>query len=212
MAISIKDIREKDFSTERNGYNCDEVDDFLDELAAQTEELAKEQAHLEVENRKANAEIASLRKALADAKAEAEEAVKAAEKAAKEAAEEAAANVPAVQEAAPTFNEPSYFKNLETTLRETLISAQRIADETIDEANKQASKIVSDAENEAARLKAESDEALAKAQAESDERLAKAQADYEGIVAAGKSYHSAFRALVEEQNRLLNESSLNAEN
>ena len=43
MAISIKEITNKQFSfQESNGYNCDEVDDFLDALAAQMTELVRE--------------------------------------------------------------------------------------------------------------------------------------------------------------------------
>ena len=110
MAITVNDIRNKQFKMEGRGYNCDEVDDFLDALAEQTEKLIRENT--------------SLKNELAAAKEQAE-AAKAAEKTALE-----AVHTPAVQQdAPPTFNEPSYFKNLETTLRETLISAQRIADE-----------------------------------------------------------------------------------
>ena len=36
MAISVKDIQEKEFPTQANGYAVEQVDDFLDEIAAQT--------------------------------------------------------------------------------------------------------------------------------------------------------------------------------
>ena len=43
--------------------------------------------------------------------------------------EEPKNEVAPVTQADSAYDEPSYFKNLETTLRETLINAQRIADE-----------------------------------------------------------------------------------
>ena len=93
MAITVNDIRNKQFKMEGRGYNCDEVDDFLDALAEQTEKLIRENT--------------SLKNELAAAKEQAE-AAKAAEKTALE-----AVHTPAVQQdAPPTFNEPSYFKNL----------------------------------------------------------------------------------------------------
>ena len=133
-------------------------------------------------------EAAALREELAGAKKAAET------------AKEQAASVPAVkEETAPTFNEPSYFKNLETTLRETLISAQRIADETIDDARKKARRIVSDAEEQAANT-----------EAQAQQKLSEIRADYEQVRNAGEEYHRAFSKLVEEQNKLLKESSLYA--
>ena len=51
---------------------------------------------------------------------------------------------------ASAINEPQYFKNLELTLRDTLISAQKIADETVAEARKKANQMIAAAEeNEA---------------------------------------------------------------
>ena len=42
MAISVKDIKEKDFSSQKHGYSIEEVDDFLDEIADQVSELIRE--------------------------------------------------------------------------------------------------------------------------------------------------------------------------
>ena len=39
MAITIKDIHEKEFTKQVRGYSIDEVDDFLDELADQMEAM-----------------------------------------------------------------------------------------------------------------------------------------------------------------------------
>ena len=169
MAITVNDIRNKQFKMEGRGYNCDEVDDFLDALAEQTEKLIRENTSL---------------------KKEQAEAAKAAEKTALE-----AVHTPAVQQdAPPTFNEPSYFKNLETTLRETLISAQRIADETIDDARKKARRIVAEAEEHVNTL-----------QEQSAQKMAEARADYDALKNASEEYRRNFTSLVEEQTRLLKE-------
>ncbi|NLG26194.1 MAG: DivIVA domain-containing protein, partial [Clostridiales bacterium] len=37
MAITVKEIHEKEFSRQVRGYNIDEVDDFLDAIASQLE-------------------------------------------------------------------------------------------------------------------------------------------------------------------------------
>ena len=113
MAITDNEIRAKEFPIVKNGYDRDEVGDFLDELADQTQELGETNMNLLKEIESLKAELAALKKEKAEAEEKAQQVV----------------NAPAVKEdGAVTFNEPSYFKNLETTLRETLISAQRIAE------------------------------------------------------------------------------------
>ncbi len=195
MAITVTDIREKEFKTEMRGYSRDEVDDFLDELAEQTEELAVENDRMSEEAAKAAEEIETLKAQLEEAIAH----IKELEASPAAAPAPAAVTAPAVVEEAglPTFNEPSYFKNLETTLRETLISAQRIADETIDDARKKAKTIISEAEEQAAA-----------AEAESRKKLDAARADYEAIRSAGEQYHAAFAKLIEEQSKVLKDSPL----
>lgn len=193
MAITVDDIRSKEFKTEMRGYSRDEVDDFLDELADQTEELAEE-------NERLNAEAASAAEEIETLKAQLDEAIAhIRELEAAPAAEPVKAEVPAVKEEAglPTFNEPSYFKNLETTLRETLISAQRIADETIDDARKKARAIVEEAEQQAASI-----------DAEAQKKLNETRTEYETLRGAAKQYHENFSRLIEEQSRTLKESPL----
>ena len=47
MAISVRDIQEKEFATQaKNGYNVEEVDDFLDEIAEQLSALVRENLEL----------------------------------------------------------------------------------------------------------------------------------------------------------------------
>ncbi len=179
MAITVKEINEKQFTLVKNaqGYNPDEVDNFLDELAAQTDALIRENLAYKQSVAAANAQIASLRS---------ENEALVAEKAAQ----------PEVEDD-PAFNEPSYFKNLETTLRETLISAQRIADETVENARKQAAKIVEEAEIQAANLTSDA-----------TQKLENANAEFAALKESFAEYHRNFSALVDGQAKLLSESPL----
>ena len=171
MAITVKDIHEKEFSKQVRGYSIEEVDDFLDELAAQLEALIKE-------NREARAAL---------------EAAKAAP-----VVVSAPAAAPVVVEAqpapqpAPLMDEPQYFKNLETTLRETLINAQRLADETVAEARKKANALVASAEEQAAALTS-----AAKAEAEG------VRAESEEMKKAAEDYRARFLRLLEDQLHIL---------
>ena len=106
MAISVKDIKEKDFSSQKHGYSIEEVDDFLDEIADQVSELIRE--NLALKN--------SLQQA-----------------------QNTPAPEPVVIEketAKPEFDDQGYFRNLENAMRESLINAQRIAEETRQAAEK----------------------------------------------------------------------------
>ena len=92
------DIENKKFAKQKiGGYNCGEVDDFLDELTDEYEKLYKENIAL-----KTNQEELS--------------------------------------------NNVGEYKNIETTLQNTLIIAQKTADEIQEVAKKQAEQIIKDAE------------------------------------------------------------------
>lgn len=169
MSITVSEIRNKEFSKSGRGYNLDEVDDFLDALADQTEKLVRDNVALRNEVKEANDALA--------------------------AAQEEAAQ--AQENAGPAFNEANYIKNLETTLRETLISAQRIADETVAEARKEAERIVSEAQEQAKAMTAEA-----------EAKSAEANANFEAIKNASEEYRSAFNNLLEGQAKLLKDSSM----
>ena len=185
MPISVKDIQEKEFSRQkRDGYNIEEVDDFLDEISDQLSVLIREnmaQAEqvkaLQTENEKLEASASAPAPA---------------------AAEPVPAPIPAPVEAVssdePAYDEPSYFKNLQLTLRDTLINAQRIADETVAEARKKAQEVITGAEEQAATTVSN-----AKAEAES----VKAEAD--NIRKTIATYRANFRRLVEGQVQVLKE-------
>ena len=98
--ITPLDIENKRFSKQMKGYNCEEVDEFLDELTLEYGKIYKE-----------NAELKSQREDLDDSVGK--------------------------------------YKNIENTLQNTLVMAQKTADEITDVAKKQAEQIVKDAEHQA---------------------------------------------------------------
>ena len=92
------DIENKRFGKQMmNGYNVDEVDDFLDELTLEYGKLYKENAELKERREELDTDVGK-------------------------------------------------YKDLETTLKNTLVMAQKTADEITDVAKKEAEQIVKDAE------------------------------------------------------------------
>ncbi|HIS03650.1 MAG TPA: DivIVA domain-containing protein [Candidatus Pullichristensenella avicola] len=177
MPISVRDIQEKEFSRQkRDGYNIEEVDDFLDEISDQLSVLIRENMALAEQVKSLQAENEKL---AAGAPAAAEPAP------APASAEPAPASEPA-------YDEPSYFKNLELAMRDTLVNAQRIADDTVAEARKKAQELISSAEEQAA-----STVSNAKAEAEG----VKAEAD--SVRKTIDNYRASFRRLVEGQVQVL---------
>ena len=69
MAISVKDIQEKEFPTQANGYAVEQVDDFLDEIAAQLGTLIRENLALAGHVKKLEEELDESRKTAEEAKA-----------------------------------------------------------------------------------------------------------------------------------------------
>lgn len=211
MAISVRDIQEKVFTTQAtNGYNVEQVDDFLDELSEQTGTLIRENLELNDQVRQLEAELAEANKATAEAQAQ-----------------------------TPDYNEKDYFQNLQNAMRDSLIGAQRIADETVDEANLKAQKTLSCAQEKAdllsvnSRAQAEKLVADAKAQAEKLSVDSKAQAERliadakakvekltndtksevemltaraDALKASAKSFKADFTHLLEQQTSLLRDS------
>ena len=166
MAISVRDIQEKEFGTQgKGGYNVEEVDDFLDEIAEQLAGLVKENLEM--------------KKQLTELAAEAE--------AAKQAAIEA-------EKKTPDYNEKGYFDNLQKSMREAMIGAQRIADETRAEA--EAQEVADDTLNKA---QADAEKITGDAQG----RLEALTQQYEALKAAAKAFKADFSSLIEAQSDLL---------
>ena len=162
MPISVKDIKEKDFTAQKHGYAIEEVDDFLDEIAEQVSEIIKENLLLKDKLAKV------------------------------ESAPPPAPVVIQKESAKPDIDDEGYFKNLESAMRDSLINAQRIAEETKKKADKEAQDAVSNA-----RAKAEA--MMAEAKAEVDAMKAEAQSVRDAIA----KYRGDFRALIEEQIKVL---------
>ena len=189
MAITVRDIQEKEFFTqETGGYNIEQVDDFLDEIAEQMGVLIRENLDLNERLRQMDGELLAAQKA----------------------AEDAAART-------PDYNEKDYFQNLQSAMRESLIGAQRIADETIEEASQKAQKLLSDAQAEAEKVtvesKAQAEALVANAQAKADRISANAKSEIEALEAriaalkaSAKSFKADFTKLIEDQTALLRDS------
>lgn len=171
MAISVKDIQEKEFTTVAdNAYDALQVDDFLDELAAQIGAMNSENLSL-------NSRVKELEEALAAAKAENAD----------------------MEKKLPDYNETGYFKNLESAMRESLVGAQRIADETISEANKKAQQTVDTANEQAEKTIAD---AKAQAQTETERAekvVAELKAESDRLHGVVEAYRANFQKLLDEQ-------------
>jgi len=179
MAITVKDINEKVFTKQVRGYSIEEVDDFLDELAEQLETLIRENY--------------SLMQQLEEAKESAVKVVETPVVAPAPVVVSAPVQPIVTAPAQPMLaDEPQYFRNLETTLRETLLNAQRIADETVAEARKKANGMVANAEEQAAAITASAKVEAETVRAETDE-LRKTAADY----------RARFLRLIEDQAHVL---------
>ena len=182
MAISVRDIQEKEFATQATGgYNIEQVDDFLDEISEQLAALVRE-----------NLELGQKVQALE-------------------------ADVKAAEAKLPDYNEKDYFQNLQNAMRESLIGAQRIADETTEEANRKADKTLADAQAEADRIttdaKDKADTLLNQAKedaeklaAEAKEKTAELEERYAALKAAATSYKAEFSRILEQQAAAIKES------
>ena len=183
MAITVKDIQEKVFPIQAsNGYDVEQVDDFLDEITEQLTALIRENIQLKNQVAQISGELAAKEQALNDAAA-------------------AAAQT-------PDYNEAGYFKNLQSTMRDTLISAQRVADDTISAAKAEAEKVLTEAKTEADHImtKAQTDAATMTERAQS--AAAAAKAEYESLKASADNYRASFRKLVEDQLQVLKASDI----
>ena len=189
MAISVKDIQEKEFGTQANGgYNIEQVDDFLDEISEQMAALVRENLEL-------NRQIKSMESEVKLARSQAE----------------------AAEAKTPDYNEKSYFSNLQNAMRESLIGAQRIADETMEEANRKAQKAIGDAQVQADQItvtaREKADGLVKQAQQEADQitadvkgRMETLETRYEALKASATSFKADFTRILEQQQAALRES------
>jgi len=109
--ITPLDIENKKFSKKINGYNADEVDEFLDEITVEYEKLYKENATLKSSAEELNTDVGK-------------------------------------------------YKNIESSLQNTLLMAQKTADEIQGAAKQQAENIIKEAELKAKAIGEETASAL----------------------------------------------------
>ena len=178
MAISVKDIQEKEFSiVSGDGYDMGEVDDFLDAVADQMGELSTRCRTLE-------SQVQELKDALAAAEtANAEAELK-----------------------APEYNDSAYFKRLESIIRETQLSAQRIADEAVAEAKRTAQQTIDDANAQAEKTVAEAEAHAESITGDAKQSVTDLTAEVERLRGMIDTYKTNFRKLVDEQFAALNSS------
>lgn len=179
MAISVKDIQEKVFATQAsNGYNVEQVDDFLDELAEQLGAMTNDALALRGQLLKAQQTIAAF---------DAEKAEMA--------------------KRLPDYKEAEYFRNLEKATREALISAQRIADETVASAQTQADQLIA-AANAQAEATVNNAESAAKAATDAAEQnIAALSAKAEELQQRIDDYRENFKKVIAQQMAVLQEGS-----
>lgn len=171
MAISVKDIQEKEFSTQAaDGYNVEQVDDFLDELAEQLGSMIRESLALSNQVKQLESELAAAKAEKAD-----------------------------MEKKLPDYNENGYFRNLESAMRESLIGAQRIADETITEAKKKAQQTVADANAQAEKTIADATEQAEAVTARAEKAVSDLKAEQERLQAIVAAYRDNFQKLLTEQ-------------
>ncbi|MDO4404485.1 MAG: DivIVA domain-containing protein [Atopobiaceae bacterium] len=161
MAITPADIEQKTFSeAKKNGYNTDEVDEFLDQLSAEVDAMLKKIKDLkdrltasEQQSAASQAQVAQLREQLAHA---------------------TAAPAPIIQQTAPVSTGPSAS---EAQISRVLIVAQQSADKMLDDARSSAENIRNEADRKAREVIRQ---ALAEKQSELDEidRLKQSREDF----------------------------------
>ncbi|MBQ6325385.1 MAG: DivIVA domain-containing protein [Clostridia bacterium] len=175
MAISVRDIQEKEFATQaKGGYNVEEVDDFLDEIAEQLAALVRENLALNQQITGLEADVEAAKKAAAEAEAR-----------------------------TPEYNEKGYFDNLQKSMREAMIGAQRIADETVAEAKSQADRMKADAQMEADATVGKAQRDAEKITADAQNRLTELKEQFETMKTSAASFKANFSRMLEENTAML---------
>ena len=155
MAITPADIEQLTFSPSKHGYNTEEVDSFLDQIASEVDAMLNKIADLKGRLNSSEQQLAAAQAQVAQLR---------------EQGAAAAAAAPA-----PSY-ESDYFAS-ERQISQVLIVAQQSADKLLDEARSAADKIRTDAETKAREVIRQ---ALAEKQGELDEidRLKQSREDF----------------------------------
>lgn len=155
--ITPLDIENKKFSKQMmNGYNVEEVDEFLDEVMKDYEIKYKEVVTL-------NSKIEELNEAI------------------------------------------SHYKNIESTLQNTLVMAQTTAEEVKNVAKQQADQVVADAQREAENILRTSKESSVKAVEELDQQIRMKEQQFNDVKKQFDIYKAKMEALLISQSELIKE-------
>ena len=155
--ITPLDIENKKFSKQMmNGYNVDEVDEFLDEIMEDYEVNYKE--------------LATLRPKVEDLE-----------------------------------NALSHYKNIESTLQNTLVMAQTTAEEVKNVARQQADQIIGDAQREAENIIRNSKESALRAVEELEQQIRIKEQQYNEAKKQFDIYKAKMEALLISQSELIKE-------
>ena len=155
--ITPLDIENKKFSKQMmNGYNVDEVDEFLDEIMEDYEVNYKE--------------LATIR--------------------------------PKIEELESALER---YKNIETTLQNTLVMAQSTADEVKNVAKQQAEQIIADAQREAEDIIRNSKESALRAVDELEQQIRRKEQQYNEAKKQFDIYKAKMEALLISQSELIKE-------
>ncbi len=155
--ITPLDIENKKFSKQMmNGYNVDEVDEFLDEIMEDYEANYKE--------------LIALR--------------------------------PKVEELNGSLE---HYKNIETTLQNTLVMAQTTAEEVKNVAKQQAEQIVSEAQRRADDIVRQSQESSVKAVAELEQQIRMKEQQFNDVKKQFDIYKAKMESLLISQSELIKE-------
>lgn len=223
MTLTPEDIESKRFHDAFRGYNHEEVDLFLDEVAAsfkalylQVETTAQRARELETqldsgrssfedsrravdETRRLQDEIRRLqdenRRVVEENRRIGEESRRYAEESARRPAEEPVYTASLVPAPTQGFSTA----NAESILKRTLLAAQRAADEAVAEAESQAEQIVADARQRASQLDAESSRRAAAVVSGAEDRLRRIAEQARRLRELYTEHHARLRTFVEGQ-------------
>ena len=99
----------------------------------------------------------------------------------------------------PDYNESGYFKQLESAMRDSLIGAQRIADETVSNANKKAQQTIEDADAKAEKTVSDAQANADAITAAAEKAVAEMKAEQERLQAVVTAYRDNFKKLLDDQ-------------
>lgn len=207
MALTPEDVVNKKFQVTkfREGYDQDEVDDFLDEIVEELRRLNQENDDLRRQVAELEAQTGEAAPVPAPVPADGgeEDMATAADLPVVEAepeAEEVVAPEPeVVQPAAPAAAPESSTESTAESAAGVLAMAQRLHDEYVAEGERKRDEIIAEAEREANRLVTEAQETSRKTLEDFEKRKAVLEREVEELRGFERDYRSRLRSFIENQ-------------